>query len=85
MQAQSYPNSVLTPPQELASGRTDQRSGVSDQSDGLRISALLTVPNGTPPAGGWPAIVFNHGFSSPERQSVMPLTSMPLRELDLSC
>ena len=30
-------------------------------SQGLKINGLLTVPNGDPPAGGWPAIVFNHG------------------------
>ncbi|GGN34882.1 hypothetical protein GCM10010842_14100 [Deinococcus daejeonensis] len=38
---------------------------VSYQSDGLRINALLTVPRGTPPPGGWPAIVFNHGYIPP--------------------
>jgi dipeptidyl aminopeptidase/acylaminoacyl peptidase len=31
----------------------------------LRIYALLTVPYGDPPATGWPAIVFNHGYIPP--------------------
>lgn len=67
MQARSYPGSVLTTQQKLGAGRNYQRSVVSYQSDGLRINALLTVPNGAPPAGGWPAIVFNHGFIPPQQ------------------
>ena len=39
----------------------------SYKSDGLKIYALLTVPEGEPPAGGWPAIVFNHGYIPPEQ------------------
>jgi uncharacterized protein len=34
-------------------------------SDGLKINALLTKPSGEPPAGGWPAIVFVHGYIPP--------------------
>src|SRR5207245_10766435 len=34
-------------------------------SDGLKIFALLTVPNGAKPASGWPVIVFNHGYIPP--------------------
>ncbi len=30
--------------------------------DGVSIAATLYVPDGTPPADGWPAIVFLHGF-----------------------
>lgn len=67
MQARSYPGSALTTREKLAAGGNYQRSVVSYQSDGLRINALLTVPNGTPPAGGWPAIVFNHGFIPPQQ------------------
>jgi dipeptidyl aminopeptidase/acylaminoacyl peptidase len=32
----------------------------------LKIYALLTVPEGEVPAGGWPAIVFNHGYIPPD-------------------
>lgn len=38
----------------------------SYDSDGLRINGLLTVPKGQAPAGGWPAIVFVHGYIPPE-------------------
>ena len=51
--------------QTLRAGGNYSRQVVSYQSDGLRIGALLTVPSGTPPKGGWPAIVFNHGYIPP--------------------
>lgn len=67
MRARSYPGSALTTRQPLAPGANYQRRIVSYQSDGLRINALLTVPTGTPPKGGWPAIVFNHGYIPPQQ------------------
>jgi uncharacterized protein len=37
----------------------------SYSSDGLQINALLTKPAGEIPDGGWPAIVFVHGYIPP--------------------
>jgi len=37
-------------------------------SDGVPIAATLYVPDGTPPTGGWPAIVFLHGLSGNRQQ-----------------
>lgn len=34
-------------------------------SEGLRINALLTRPTGSMPEGGWPAIIFVHGYIPP--------------------
>lgn len=34
-------------------------------SDGLKINGLLTKPTGEEPQGGWPAIVFVHGYIPP--------------------
>ncbi len=34
-------------------------------SDGLKINGLLTVPTGNKPIGGWPAIIFVHGYIPP--------------------
>lgn len=34
-------------------------------SEGLRINGFLTQPSGEKPAGGWPAIVFIHGYIPP--------------------
>ena len=36
--------------------------------DGVRIAATLHLPDGTPPAAGWPAIVFLHGLSGNREQ-----------------
>ncbi len=35
-------------------------------SDGIRINGLLTVPKGEPDSGGWPAVVFVHGYIPPK-------------------
>lgn len=37
----------------------------SYNSDGLKINGLLTVPKGEKPIGGFPAIVFVHGYIPP--------------------
>ena len=36
--------------------------------DGVSIAATLYVPDGAPPAGGWPAIVFLHGLAGNRQQ-----------------
>lgn len=36
-------------------------------SDTYKINALLTKPNGPMPQGGWPAIVFVHGYIPPNQ------------------
>jgi len=60
------PGSIITIEEVLASGANYHRYLASYWSEGLRIYALLTVPFGDPPATGWPAIVFNHGFIPPD-------------------
>lgn len=39
----------------------------SYQSDGFKINGLLTRPSGQMPEGGWPAIVFVHGYIPPNQ------------------
>lgn len=41
-------------------------------SDGVSIAATLYLPDGSPPAGGWPAVVFLHGLSG-QRQDMNTL------------
>ena len=61
-----YPGSEIVIEQTLDSGSNYRRYIVSYKSEGLKIFALLTVPNGTPStSSGWPAIVFNHGYIPP--------------------
>jgi len=57
--------SEITIEETLEPGANYSRYYASYRSEGLKIYALLTVPNGEPPANGWPAIVFNHGYIPP--------------------
>jgi len=65
MRAQSYPGSEITIEDTLDPGSNYSRYYVSYLSAGLKIYALLTVPNAAKPATGWPVIVFNHGYIPP--------------------
>jgi dipeptidyl aminopeptidase/acylaminoacyl peptidase len=66
MRLGSYPGSDIVIEEELAPGANYHRYYASYLSEGLKIYGLLTVPNGEPPPGGWPGIVFNHGYIAPE-------------------
>lgn len=63
----NYPGSDLIIEETLTPGSNYQRYIVSYLSEGLKIFALFTVPNGTQPKGGFPAIVFNHGYIPPSQ------------------
>ena len=65
MRLGSYPGSDIKVDQELDAGANYRRFYVHYLSQGLKIYALLTVPNGNMPKGGWPGIVFNHGYIPP--------------------
>ena len=66
MRRQSYPGSPIVIEQTLAPGSNYNRYLVSYQSEGNKIFALLTVPQGQKPATGWPVVIFNHGYIPPE-------------------
>ncbi|MBI3242941.1 MAG: alpha/beta fold hydrolase [Chloroflexi bacterium] len=61
-----YPGSDIVIEKELKRGVNYRRYYASYLSDGLKIYALLTVPDGERPPTGWPVIVFNHGFIPPD-------------------
>lgn len=67
MRKRSYPGSDIVIEQTLPDGSKYSQYIASYISDGLKIYALLTVPKGNPPAGGWPVIVFNHGYIPPDQ------------------
>lgn len=69
MRQQSYPGSEIIFEQTLEPAETYNNYLVSYQSDGLKIYALMTVPNGARPESGWPVIVFNHGYVRPSEYS----------------
>lgn len=49
----------------LAAGVNYNQYVVSYLSDGLKIYALMTIPEGERPPTGWPVIIFNHGYIPP--------------------
>ena len=66
LRAGSYPGSEIIIEEELDKGSNYGRYYAYYLSEGLKIYALLTVPEGDAPEGGWPAIVFNHGYIPPD-------------------
>lgn len=66
MRERTYPGSDIVIEQTLSPGSNYDQYIASYKSDGLKIYALLTVPQGNPPAGGWPVIIFNHGYIDPQ-------------------
>lgn len=67
MRKQDYPGSDIVIEKTLPPGSNYSRFIASYKSEGLKIYALLTIPQGDPPAGGWPVIIFNHGYIPPEQ------------------
>ena len=69
MRKKSYPGSTITIEQTLAPATNYNQYVVSYISDGLKQYGLLTVPMGNKPSGGWPIILFNHGYIPPASYS----------------
>jgi dipeptidyl aminopeptidase/acylaminoacyl peptidase len=66
MRAQQYPGSDIVIEGVLDPGVNYSRYYVSYLSEGLKIYALMTIPNGEKPPTGWPVVIFNHGFIPPD-------------------
>ena len=69
MKQKSYPGSAITIEKTLAPGSNYSRYLASYLSDGLMIYGLMTIPTGIKPVGGWPVILFNHGYIPPSQYS----------------
>src|SRR4030042_4081224 len=69
MRNQEYPGSDIVIEQTLPEGSNYDRYIASYKSDGLKIYALLTVPQGIKPQNGWPVVIFNHGYIPPKEYS----------------
>src|SRR5215510_13053195 len=65
MRVRAYPGSDIVIEATLDPGVNYSRYYVSYLSDGLKIYALMTVPNDPKPPTGWPVIIFNHGYIPP--------------------
>lgn len=66
LRQQVYPGSPLTIEETLAAGSNYSNYLVSYQSEGLKLYATMTVPDGEAPANGWPVVIFVHGYIEPE-------------------
>lgn len=67
IRSRAYPGSQLSTIESLGDQSGYSNSVVSYRSDGLKIRALMSVPSGTAPAGGWPVVIFNHGYIDPSK------------------
>ena len=65
MRRGSYLGSDITLDKELERGVNYRRYYAWYESEGLRIYGLLTIPLVQMPEGGYPAIVFLHGYIAP--------------------
>lgn len=72
MRQKSYPGSEIVIEQTLPSGDNFNQFLVSYKSEGNKIYALLTIPQGEKPKGGWPVIIFNHGYIAPTQYQTFP-------------
>jgi len=61
-----YPGSEIVITQNLEPGGNYNRYIAYYLSEGLKIYGLLTIPYGDPPPGGFPGIIFNHGYIPPD-------------------
>lgn len=60
-----FPGSDIIVEQKLPDGSNYYRYIASYRSDGLKIYGLLTIPRGQTPEGGFPVVIFNHGYIPP--------------------
>ncbi len=67
MRERSYSGSDIVIEETLTPEKTYNRYIASFKSDGLKIYALLLIPNTVKPINGYPVIVLNHGYIIPEK------------------
>ena len=70
LRSREYKSSIATL-SEIVSSPNYMSYLTSYTSDGLRINAQLTMPAGAMPAGGWPAIIFIHGYIPPTQYQTL--------------
>jgi dipeptidyl aminopeptidase/acylaminoacyl peptidase len=65
LRSRSYDSPAPTIIENILSNGAYTKDLVSYTSDGLKIYAVMTMPSGDTPAGGWPVIILNHGYIPP--------------------
>lgn len=69
IQQRSYPGSQVVLAKDLGEQGGYHSQIAAYQSDGFSIDALLAIPDSAMPSGGWPVIIFNHGYIDPSAYS----------------
>lgn len=69
LRQREYPGGDFVIEQTLTNGTNYRQFIASYQSEGLKIYGLLTVPLAPKPEGGYPAVVFVHGYIPPKQYS----------------
>jgi dipeptidyl aminopeptidase/acylaminoacyl peptidase len=69
LRALEYPGDDFVIEETLANGSNYKQYVASYQSEGLKINGLLTVPLAERPEGGFPAVIFIHGYIPPKQYS----------------
>jgi dipeptidyl aminopeptidase/acylaminoacyl peptidase len=67
LRERTYTGSDFVFEQTLEPGFNYNRYVVSYLSDGLKIYALMTIPQGERPPAGFPVVIFNHGYIPPDQ------------------
>jgi dipeptidyl aminopeptidase/acylaminoacyl peptidase len=65
IRSRKYTASKIATEQELGEQGGYRNAIVSYHSDGLKVYALMSTPDGSAPAGGWPVIILDHGYINP--------------------
>ncbi|MFW5884787.1 MAG: alpha/beta hydrolase family protein [Patescibacteria group bacterium] len=71
LQERNFPGGDFVVEEKLENGSNYERFIVSYQSEGLKINGLLTRPLSPRPEGGYPAILFVHGYIPPKQYSTV--------------
>jgi len=71
LRAKNFEEGNLTIERQLANGSNFTRYIASYKSEGNKIYGLLTIPNQSKPASGFPTIIFMHGYIPPDRYSTI--------------
>lgn len=69
LRKQEYPGGDFVIEKTISNGVNYKQFVVSYKSEGLKIFGLLTVPLSQKPEGGFPAVVFVHGYIQPNQYS----------------
>lgn len=71
LRAEQYPGGEFDIKQTLSNGSNYERHIASYSSEDLEINGLLTIPLSEKPEGGYPAVVFLHGYIPPDQYSTV--------------